>query len=207
MKKTRLLLADDDGVVLSTFSKGLRDVGYTVFEADTGETALRLAQQESLDLAILDVRMPGLSGIDTAKKMREFNLPVIFLSAYNEKETVESALEQGALGYLVKPIDVPRAIPTIEAALRRVKEITALLAAEDQLSKALDTGNVVNVVVGLIMERHHTGREQAFEILRKRARSERRKVKDVAQEVLDCWEFIQERIGVGSEAIPRRPEK
>lgn len=190
MSESRLLLVDDDGVVLATFGKGLRDAGYEVIEADCGEDALRLAEETFPHLAILDVRMPGMSGIEVAHALQELSVPVIFLSAYDDRDVVEPAIKEGALGYLVKPIDVSRVIPTIEAALIRAKEIQELSDTRERLTKALDTGNVVNVAVGLIMERERLTRKDAFEVLRRRARSERRKVKEVADELLNAWETV-----------------
>jgi len=190
MESKRLLLADDDGVVLATFGKGLRDAGYEILETDSGEQAVQLALSEKPDLAILDVRMPGINGLDAARELKDLGVPVIFLSAYDDKEIVDTALAHGALGYLVKPIDVPRVIPTIEAAIQRAAELNELRCVKQRLSQALDTGAVVNVVIGLIMERQHMSREQAFEVLRKRARSERRKVRDVADELIQAWESV-----------------
>ncbi|WP_177419740.1 ANTAR domain-containing response regulator [endosymbiont of Lamellibrachia barhami] len=192
MKETRLLLADDDGVVLATFGKGLRDAGYAVMEADSGEAAIGLAQNDRPDLAILDVRMPGMSGVEVAKEMRKIGVPVIFLSAYDGREIVESAVLEGALGYVVKPIDVSRMIPTIEAALGRAQELGELKLVGERLNHALDTGNLVNVAVGLIMERQRINRQEAFEVIRSRARSQRRKVRDVAAELLDAWDSLHE---------------
>ncbi|VAW64930.1 hypothetical protein MNBD_GAMMA11-1212, partial [hydrothermal vent metagenome] len=154
MKAKKILLVDDDGLVLSTFGKGLKDNGYRVSMVDSGEQAVRLVRNESsFDLAILDMRMPGLSGIETAKVLAQFNVPVIFLSAYDDEADVKQAVTEGALAYLVKPIDVEKAVPTIETALQRAMEIRVLRDTEIRLDSALETGNLVNVVVGILMER------------------------------------------------------
>lgn len=188
MTTEKLLLVDDDDLVRSTFGKGLTDHGYKVCLADNGNDAIRIACEDtSLDLAILDMRMPGLSGIETAKALQKVNIPVIFLSAYGDEVYVKQAVADGALAYMVKPIDVEKAIPTIDAALQRAKEIQVLRETETRLDGALKTGNLVNVVVGILMERHKICREAAFEILRKQARSEQRKVKELADEMLKNW--------------------
>ena len=121
--KARLLLVDDDGIVLATFGRGLKDAGYAVSIADNGEEGLRIASKEPpVDLAILDMRMPGLSGIETAHGLKQLGIPSIFLSAYDDEACVKQAVAGGALGYLVKPVDVEKAIPTIEAALKRASQ-------------------------------------------------------------------------------------
>ncbi len=191
MKVKKLLLVDDDGLVLSTFGKGLADHGYDVVLADSGEEALRVAEKEqSIDLAILDIRMPGLSGIEVAQSLKCLGIASMFLSAYDDKNYVKQAVDEGALGYLVKPIDVEKAIPAIESALQRALEIQALFDTKQRLDSALETGNQVNVVIGILMERHRLARQDAFELLRMKARSSRRKVKDIAEEMLGAWDMI-----------------
>ncbi|MCW8902635.1 ANTAR domain-containing response regulator [Sedimenticola sp.] len=186
----KLLLVDDDALVLATFGRGLRDAGYTVLVAATGEEAVAMVAKDYPDLVILDIRMPGLSGIDVSKHLNELGVPVVHLSAYDDQETLHDALEQGALGYLVKPIDVAKAIPTIETALKRANDLQRLQATEGRLNRALDTANVVNFAVGIISERHRIDRQKAFDLIRDQARSERRKVKEIAREILDATDYI-----------------
>ena len=122
MKHARLLLVDDDELVLATFGRALRSAGFDVGLAGSGEEALEIAGNEPPDLAILDLRMPGMSGIETATAMRELGVAVMFLTAYTEQELGNEVIEGGALGLLVKPIDLASAIPAIEAALERAAE-------------------------------------------------------------------------------------
>ncbi|MCF6282387.1 MAG: response regulator [Candidatus Polarisedimenticolaceae bacterium] len=190
MSKIQLLLTDDDGIILATFGSGLREAGYDVIEAISGEAALQIVKERQVDLAILDVDMPGLSGIDTARKMRELKVPVIFLSAHAGNQLVEAAVAEGALGYVIKPIDVVKVIPTIEAALERANELKTSKETENRLNSALNTGNVANVVVGMTMERYRINQDEAFELLRQQARSERRKVREVASDMISAWETL-----------------
>ncbi len=186
----KLLLVDDDALVLATFGRGLRDAGYEVLVAATGEEALLMVTQDCPDLAILDIRMPGISGIELSKQFNQLKIPVVHLSAYDDPETLQSALKQGALGYLVKPIDVAKAVPTIETALIRAAELWKLQESEGRLHQALDTANVVNFAVGIISERHRIDRRSVFDLMRNQARSERRKVKEIAREILDASDCI-----------------
>ncbi len=195
MKTATLLLVDDDEVVLATFGRGLRDAGFTVQLAGSGAEALTTARTTPPDLAILDLRMPGLSGIETAALIREVGIPVIFLSAYDDQESVAEAVRQGALGYLIKPIDVTRALPTIRTALERAREIQDLSQQKDRLTQAVGTGRVVNVAIGILMERHRIDQQEAFAAIRDRSRKERRKVREVASEILDAWSLLN---GLGS---------
>lgn len=187
MRSSSILLVDDDEVVLATFGRGLRDLGYTVRLASSGEEAVQLAAEQAPDLAIVDKRMPSMSGFAVGRHLASLGIPFVFLSAYSETCYVEEAVEIGALGYLVKPLDVDRAVPTIEAALRRARDLFALRATSDRLESAIETGNVVNVVLGVMMERHRIGQSEAFDLLRGKARAERRKVRDAATEYLSAW--------------------
>lgn len=183
-----LLLVDDDEVVLATFGRGLDQAGFRVRLAGDGQEALDSAREDLPDLAILDMRMPGLSGLETAAGMGGLGVPVMFLSAYGDEDLVAQAVQSGSLGYLVKPVDVERAIPTIRAALVRGREMRALRDSHDRLEGAVETAREVNVVVGVLMERHRASRDEAFEMLRQRARSQRRKVRELAREMIQAWE-------------------
>ena len=190
-KECRLLLVDDDRIILATFSKQLKNAGFDVIVANSGEQGLELASRDNaIDLAIIDVGMPGISGLEMAQQLKPLGIAWIFLSAYDDQATVESAVNEGAMGYLVKPIDVSKAIPTILSGIKRARDIDNYIDTEARLSGALETGSQVNVAVGMLMERHNLGRQQAFDMMRNKARSERRKVKDVALEVLHAWHIF-----------------
>lgn len=183
---TRIVVADDDRLVLYTVAAGLRGAGYEVLEAEEGEQAYRLCVESAPDLALLDVRMPVMSGLEVAQRLRlEMDMPVVFLSAYGDTETVKQAVGEGALGYLVKPLDNTQIIPAIEAALARAGEIRKLREAEENLSTALKGSREISVAVGLVMERYDLRAEEAFEVLRSYARSLRRKISDVAAGIVD----------------------
>lgn len=189
MTGATLLIADDDRLVLATLAEGLRRAGHTVLEAASGEEAIAIAGEQPPDLAILDMRMPGRSGVDVAVWLRErTDTPFIFLSAYGDTAAVEEAVRTGALGYLVKPLDVQQILPTIDAALMRGRELNALLEEEAQLSAALRLGRQTSLAVGILMARDQLTEQAAFNQLRTQARAERRKVSDLAVEVIKAVE-------------------
>lgn len=185
MPSETLLIVDDDRVILFSLAEGLRAAGYTVIEAGSGERAIEICGDITPDLAILDMRMRGLSGIEVAQWLREnTRTPFIFLSAYDDRETVEGATQAGALGYLVKPVDVQQILPGIRAALTRGAEICQLRDSEKNLTHALNRNREISVALGILMERHHIGQQDAFEMLRKTARDQRRKTADIAGEII-----------------------
>lgn len=189
MSSATLLIADDDRLVLATLAEGLRRAGHTVIEAANGEEAIQLACKQPPDLAILDMRMPGRDGLDVANWLREHTtVPFLFLSAYGDTEVVDAAVRSGALGYLVKPLDVQQILPSIDAAMMRGRELNALLEEEAQLSAALRLSRQTSMAVGILMARHNLNERDAFDRLRAEARSQRRKIADLANDLVKTAE-------------------
>lgn len=182
----QLLLLDDDRLVQATLGEGLRQAGYRVVTASSVEEAEEVLAGGGIDLAILDVRMPGLTGLDLARRLHaaDSEVPFIFLTAYSDEELVEQASEAGAMGYVVKPADPDRLVPAIEAAFARAVDARKLRETGRQLQTALDADRDVSLAIGIIMERRRLGRQEAFELLRGQARTERRKLIELAREVV-----------------------
>jgi AmiR/NasT family two-component response regulator len=187
-----LLLVDDDRLVLVTLAQGLSDKGYKVLTAESVDDAeVILSSGERPDLAILDVNMPGKNGLYLAERLLSFeHIPFVFLSAYSDQAIVEQAAKYGALGYLIKPIDSPQLVPTIEAALARAKELRHLKDTERDLQTALDNERLVSVAIGITMMQYRLERRAAFELLRKASRSQRRKLAEVATDVVASVEKL-----------------
>ncbi len=176
---TKILIADDDRVVLLTLGEGLREAGFEVIEARDGLQALELCKSEAPELALLDIRMPGLDGLELARRLRdETRVPFVFFSAYGDDDFVKRAVEIGALGYLVKPLSIASILPMIRTALARAQDISGL-------EGALKSNRTIATAVGMLMRTDGTDQATAFEHLRQRARSERRKLEDVARSMID----------------------
>jgi response regulator NasT len=182
----KLLIVDDDRLVLALMASGLVDAGYSVTTADSAEEAEAwLAGGERPDLAILDVRMPGRGGLYLAQRLRDLDhIPFMMLSAYREAQIVEQATQCGALGYAVKPLDIPQLIPAVEAALARANELQDLRETRQQLQRALDAERNISVATGIFMVKHRLKRSDAFNLLRDTARKQRRKLVDIADDVV-----------------------
>jgi response regulator NasT len=180
-----LLIVDDDRLVLATLGRGLRDAGFQVLEADSGERALEIVTQHRPALALIDQQMPGLSGVQVAQQLTGENaVPFIFLTASAEPDIVNTALHLGALAYLVKPLDLPQVIPTVRAALRRASEIEGLRTQMLQLSAALKQGREISTAIGLVMGRLSLTQDEALERLRQHARNTRVRMEDLAKVVI-----------------------
>jgi response regulator NasT len=169
----------------------LEQAGYEVIQTGSAEEALSIARQDDPDLALLDVTMPGMSGIDLARRLQaETAVPFMFLSAHGDIDTVKEAASFGAVGYLVKPVDTAQIVPAIEAALARADDIKRLRRTEANLTAALAAGRETSMAVGLLMARYQSDRNTAFEVLRDHARSQRRKINEIANELLCAEETL-----------------
>ncbi|MBI3284243.1 MAG: response regulator [Burkholderiales bacterium] len=188
----KLLIVDDDRLGLSMIAYGLTHAGYRVSTAESAEDAEAwLAGGDRPDLAILDVRMAGQGGLYLARRLHEIDhIPFIMLSAYSEPPVVGQATLYGALGYAVKPMDIPQLIPAIEAALARAYELQELRDARQQLQNALDAERNVSVATGITMMEYRLKRGAAFALLRETARKQRRKLAELADDIVRARETL-----------------
>lgn len=186
-----LLLVDDDSLVLATISRGLESSGYVVRTAQSVCEANDILASYRPDLALLDIRMGAQGGFELARILRDrYAIPFVFLSAYDDPEIVEEATELGAVGFLVKPVDIPQITPTIEAALKRGSDLARLRSTGRQLEQALDQQRGVSVAIGILMERHRWSRVEAELRLRDTARSQRRKMVDLAESIVFATDVL-----------------
>ena len=126
VSKGKILVVDDDRLVLAMVTHGLAQAGYDVVDADNGDDAILLAREHRPDLALLDIRMEGKSGFDVAQYLREaLQTPFVFLSAFSDEQTVAKVQALGALAYLVKPLEVEQIVPAIDAAFARARGLRA----------------------------------------------------------------------------------
>jgi response regulator NasT len=186
-----ILVVDDDRLVLAALCEGLRAAGYRVTGTASPHDALSVSGRDAPDLALLDVRMPGMDGVELGKRLREqHGIPFLYLSAYGDRDLVKQAAAEGALGYLVKPLDIQQIVPSIEAALARGSDIRKLRESEAQLNTALTGTREISMAIGLLMMRDRMNREQAFDLLRENARAQRRSIAEVAKELLSSAENL-----------------
>jgi two-component system, OmpR family, response regulator MtrA len=117
----RIVVADDEADIRRLVVFTLRRQGYTILEAGAGDSALALIRRERPDLAVLDVMMPGLSGLEVAQALRAdpatAAIPVIMLSAKGQASEVENGLASGARDYLVKPFNREELVSRVAEAL------------------------------------------------------------------------------------------
>lgn len=126
-RKARILTVDDDRITLAMLAITIRKAGYEIVQASSAEEALDAIAENQPDLAVLDISMPGMSGIELAQRLREeTTIPFMFLSTHVEPDIVREATGQGAIGYLVKPIDFTHVVSVIEAGLAHTQALLQL---------------------------------------------------------------------------------
>ena len=182
----KLLLVDDNRLVPATLCRGLESAGYVVVKAESvAEAEDLLAGGIRPDLAIVDVMMPERNGLELAERLHNLDhIPFILLTAMADAHTVEQASQEGAMAYLVKPVDVPQLAPAIEAALARAADLQGLRKVQRQLQTALEADREINVAIGIVMVTQSLGRTAAFDHLRKTARARRIKLLALAEELI-----------------------
>lgn len=188
-----ILLVDDDPLLLDYLKTVLDHSGYDTMTAESAAEALqRVAEREAdIALALLDISMPGMSGLDLARRLKDHtSVAFMFLSSVDDAETARQAASHGAVGFVVKPVDAARLIPAFESALARADEIRQLRRTEANLNAALAAGRETSLAVGLLMARYQTDRNTAFEVLRDHARSSRRKINEVAEQLVSAEELL-----------------
>ena len=184
---TRVLIAEDEAIIRLDLRETLEEEGYEVVgETGRGDEAVELARSLRPDLAILDIKMPGMDGLEAARAISAERLcGVLVLTAFSQRDFIEQARDAGALAYLVKPFQKSDLVPAIELAIGRFRELTALADEVRGLEEQLETRKVVDRAKGILMDRHDMSEQESFSFIQKRAMTERTKMKVVAQRIID----------------------
>jgi two-component system, response regulator PdtaR len=186
----RILVAEDETIIRLDLRGLLEGAGHEVVgEAKDGDEAVALARELEPDLAVLDVKMPRLDGIDAARKMLEERpIPIVMLTAFGQRELVARAAEAGVYGYLVKPFREQDVLPALETAKARHEELQAVRAEADSLSEALAARKAIERAKGLLMDREKLSEADAFGRLRRASQVSGRPLRVIAEAVIDTFE-------------------
>jgi response regulator NasT len=190
----RVVIAEDEAIIRLDLKEILEAEGYEVVgETGRGDEAVELVASHGPDLAILDVKMPGLDGIEAARRITaDRKVAVLILTAFSQRNLIEDARDAGVSAYLVKPFQRSELVPAIEVALARFEEFRAIEEEHARLSgevasleEKLETRRLVDRAKGVLMDNHGLGEAEAFSFIQQTAMSRRVKMRDVAQEILD----------------------
>jgi two-component system, response regulator PdtaR len=183
----RVVIAEDEAIIRLDLRELLEEDGYDVVgETSRGDEAVELVRRLAPDLAILDIKMPGLDGIAAARQVASERLAaVLILTAFSQRELVEQARDAGALAYLVKPFQKSDLVPAIEIALARYAELAALEREVDDLQGRLAARKTVDRAKGVLMDEHGMTEQESWRFIQQRAMANRVRVGEIAQRVVD----------------------
>jgi two-component system, response regulator PdtaR len=183
----RVVIAEDEAIIRMDLRETLEEEGYEVIgETGRGDQAVELVRSLHPDLAILDIKMPGMDGLEAARIINgEKICGVLMLTAFSQREIVEQARDAGALAFLVKPFQKSDLIPAIEVAMGRFRELRTLTGEIDALGEQLEARKVIDRAKGVLMDELAMSESDAFAFVQRTAMSERTRMRDVADRILD----------------------
>jgi response regulator NasT len=183
-----ILIADDESIIRLGLKRILEEAGHTVYAAADGVAAVKLAEGRTPDLVILDIKMPEMDGIEAARVLLErAQMPIIFLTAYGERELVERAARLPVMGYLIKPIKEAELLAMIQVAAQRFEEHARAARAASEMEDELASRRTIDRAKGLLMQREGISELEAYNRLQQRARAERRTLLEAAEEIISSF--------------------
>jgi two-component system, response regulator PdtaR len=183
---TRVVVAEDEAIIRMDLRELLQEEGYEVVaECGRGDEAVTLVREHRPDVALLDIKMPGLDGISAARQIAAERLTaVVLVTAFSQRELIEEASDAGVHGYVVKPFERHDLTPAIEVAIARFRAEAALVGQVTEAEERLEARKVLDRAKGVLMDRDGMTEQAAFDFLQKTAMSTRRSMRAVADEVL-----------------------
>jgi response regulator NasT len=182
----RVVIAEDEAIIRLDLKEILEEEGYEVVgETGRGDEAVELVRQHHPDLAILDIKMPGMDGLTAAKAITSERLAaVLILTAFSQRDLIDQARDAGALAYMVKPFQKSELLPAIEIALGRYQEMKALAEEVKSLEEQLETRRLVERAKGLLMDELDMKEVDAFNWIQKSAMRERVTMREIARRII-----------------------
>jgi len=180
----RILIADDEPLIRTDLKELLEEIGHQVVaETGDGKEVLALLNKARPDLVILDIKMPGMSGIEVARKITH-EYPVIILTAFSERSLIEQAKDAGVMAYITKPFRDGTLTPAIELAVSNYLERAALTEKVSQLKEQLETRKIIDKAKGLLMDKENLREAQAFRHIQSVSMNKNKSMKEVAEAII-----------------------
>ncbi len=183
---TRVVVAEDEAIIRMDLRELLAEEGYDVVaECGRGDEAVELVREHRPDVALLDIKMPGLDGISAAREIAAERMSaVVLVTAFSQRELIEEASDAGVQGYVVKPFERHDLAPAIEVAIARFRTEKALAEQVSDVEERLETRKVVDRAKGVLMDTHGLSEQAAFEFVQKTAMATRRPMRAIAEDIL-----------------------
>ena len=182
----RVVIAEDEAIIRLDLKETLEEEGYEVVgETGRGDKAVDLVREHRPDIAILDIKMPGMDGLEAARHITADRIcGVLILTAFSQREVIEEARDAGALAYLVKPFQKSDLIPAIEVAIGRFKELRALNGEVEALGEQLEARKAIDRAKGVLIDKHGLSESDAYGFIQRAAMNHRITMHAVADRVV-----------------------
>ncbi len=190
--KTRILIVEDDLPTRVYLKDQLKLLGFEVVGAvPTGEEALQVVEDLKPSLIIMDISLPGIDGIETAKRINSrYPVPVIIVTGHSSEDLTNGAIEAGVFCYLLKPVGKEDLLPAIKITMERFREFGILQKEVEDLKEALETRKLVERAKGILMKKCNIPEDEAFRLLQKYSQDENIKLREVAQSIIRASKFM-----------------
>ncbi|MEY3655695.1 MAG: hypothetical protein RL114_53 [Actinomycetota bacterium] len=182
----RVVIAEDEAIIRLDLKETLEEEGYIVVgETGRGDKAVDLVREHRPDLAILDIKMPGMDGLEAARLITKDRIcGVLVLTAFSQREVIEEARDAGALAYLVKPFQKSDLIPAIEVAIGRFREMQALNGEVEVLGEQLEARKSIDRAKGILIDQFKMTEADSYGFIQRGAMNHRTTMKAVADMVV-----------------------
>lgn len=182
----KIVLAEDEAIIRLDLRESLQEEGYEVVgDVGRGDLAVDVVRATRPDVAIFDIKMPGMSGLEAAKIVSNEKIcPVVMLTAFSQREIIEQARDAGALAYLVKPFQRTDLVPAIELAIARFEEIRILTSEVVSLGAQLEIRKLIDRAKGLLIDNHNMSESDAYSYIQTMAMSQRKKMGEIAEQII-----------------------
>ncbi|NCU87104.1 MAG: response regulator, partial [Actinobacteria bacterium] len=183
---TKIVLAEDEAIIRLDLRESLIEEGYEVVgDVGRGDKAIEIVRETRPDVAIFDIKMPGMSGLEAAKIVSDEKLcAVVMLTAFSQREIIEQARDAGALAYIVKPFQKSDLVPAIELAIARFAEMRALTSEVAALGAQLEIRKLIDRAKGVLIDKFKMSEAESFSFIQSKAMSERKKMGEIADQII-----------------------
>lgn len=182
----RVIVAEDETIIRMDLKERLEDAGYQVVgEAGDGESAVQMARELRPDFVLMDIKMPGMDGIEAARRLTEERVaPVVLVTAHAEPELIDRARQAGVIAYVLKPLRDHDLASAIEVALSRYREFLEIAEAAEGLKDQLETRKLVERAKGLLQTKLGLSEPDAFKRIQKLSMDRRKAMRDIAEAII-----------------------
>lgn len=181
------MIVEDESLIAIDLQFILEDNGYEVVaHAKNGETAIELAHLYRPQLILMDIKMPKLDGLKASKIIeQQFGIPILFISAYSEKELLSYMKQDNVLGYVMKPFSEKNVLPALEVAFHQIEKFDRLNGKLLQAQHQMEKRKVIERAKGLLMQLENISEDQAYKRIRNESMRTQQEMVQIAQQILN----------------------